>query len=155
MVSPEAIVAITKQRRLDSHELSYKSDASSHFLAPGARGRTQNASSGSFYREHMGQSFKQRPIEGMNGAPANHRATRKIVSCWLAGIYKITTCSVKPNWCHRARAKILIIWVSSMYICALCAVICLRGMGNKQFLNYAGVPRNFILIIRNFYRAHM
>ena len=42
-----------------------------------------------------------------------------------------------------------------MYICALCAVICLRGMGNKQFLNYAGVPRNFILIIRNFYRAHM
>ena len=40
MVSPEAIVAITKQRRLDSHELSYKSDASSHFLAPGVGRKT-------------------------------------------------------------------------------------------------------------------
>ena len=81
MVSPESIVAITKQRRLDSHELSYKSDASRHFLAPSARGRTQNASSGTIYRAHMGQSIKQRPIEGVNGAPANHRATRKIVNC--------------------------------------------------------------------------
>ena len=67
MVSPEAIVAITKQRRLDSHELSYKSDASRHFLAPSARGRTQNASSGTIYRAHMGQGILQRPIEGETG----------------------------------------------------------------------------------------
>ena len=67
MVSPEEIVAATKQRSLDSHELSYKSGASRHFLAPGARGRTQNASSGSFYREHMGQGILQRPIEGETG----------------------------------------------------------------------------------------
>ena len=80
MVSPEEIVAATKQRSLDSHELSYKSGASHHFLAPGARGRTQNALSGTIYRAHIGQSIQQRPIEGVNRAPANHRATRKIVN---------------------------------------------------------------------------
>ena len=34
-----------------------------------------------FCRTHMGQSIKQRPIDGVNGALANHRAARKIVNC--------------------------------------------------------------------------
>ena len=87
----------------------------------------------------MGQSIKQRPIEGVNGAPANHRATRKIVNYWLSRRCKNATCSVRPNWCHRARVKMLIIWVSSMYICVLRAVIFLREWGSNS-LN--GLPHH-------------
>ena len=57
-------------------------------------------------------------------SPANHRAVRIIVNRWLPNIYKIATCSVRPNWCHRARTEMLIIWLSGVYIYVLCAVIC-------------------------------